>query len=55
MNPVDSADDWHVLRTLLIAYDLVVGDHPSDLTRELFDEALAMVRLKWARRSEPSR
>lgn len=46
MNPVDSSDDWQVLRTLLIAYDLVVGDHPSDLTQELFDEALALVRLK---------
>lgn len=46
MNPVDSFDDWQVLRTLLIAYDLVVGDHPSDLTQELFDEALALVRLK---------
>lgn len=46
MNPVDPSDDWQVLRTLLIAYDLVVGDHPSDLTQELFDEALALVRLK---------
>ena len=46
MNPVDSSDDWQVLRTLLIAYDLVVGDHPSDLTQELFDQALALVRLK---------
>ena len=46
MNPVDSSDDWQVLRTLLIAYDLVVGDHPSDLTQELFDEALALVRLR---------
>jgi hypothetical protein len=46
MNPVDSSDDWQVLRTLLIAYDLTVGDHPSHLTQELFDEALLLVRLK---------
>lgn len=46
MNPVDASDDWQVMRALLIAYDLVVGDHPSDLTQELFDEALALVRIR---------
>ena len=46
INPVDRTDDWQVLRSLLIAYDLVVVDHPSDLTRALFDEALTLARLK---------
>ena len=46
MNPVDLSDDWQVLRALLIAYDLVAGDHASDLTQELFDEALALARIR---------
>lgn len=46
LNPVNHADDWQVLRALLIAYDLVVCDHPSDAARGLFDEALALARLK---------
>jgi hypothetical protein len=46
INPVDRTDDWQVMRSLLIAYDLIVVDHPSDLTRALFDETLALARLK---------
>ncbi len=46
LNPVARSDDWHYLRAMLIAYDLVVADHPSDLARELFDEALMLVRLR---------
>lgn len=45
MNPLRPADDWHRLRLLLALYDLEVGDHPSVLARELFDDALLLVRL----------
>lgn len=46
MNPLRPVDDWHFLRLVLAMYDLEVGDHPSVLARELFDEALLLVRLK---------
>jgi hypothetical protein len=46
MNPMRPADDWHHLRLVLCLYDLEVGDHPSVFARELFDEALLLVRLK---------
>jgi len=39
-------DDWHHLRQVLSLYDIEVGDHPSLLARELFDEALLFVRIK---------
>ena len=46
LNPIRGAGDWQYLRCILIAYDLVVDDNPSDLASELFDEALMLVRLK---------
>jgi hypothetical protein len=46
MNPVDRMNDWQVLRAVLIADDLAVDEHPSELSRALFDEALALARLK---------
>jgi len=46
MNPVNPDDDWQTLRAILITYDLAVADHPSTLAREVFDEALLLVRLK---------
>lgn len=46
LNPVNGRDDWQYLRAMLIAYDLVVGDQPSGLARELFDEALLLARVK---------
>ena len=46
MNALRPADDWHHLRLVLSLYDTEVGDHPSLLARELFDEALLLVRIK---------
>lgn len=46
LNPLRPATDWHYLRLVLALYDLEVGDHPSVLARELFDEALLLVRVK---------
>jgi hypothetical protein len=48
LNPMRSVqdDDWQYLRLVLAMYDLVVDDHPCVLARELFDEALPLVRLR---------
>ena len=46
LNPMRPVDDWHYLLLVLAVYDLEVGDHPSVLARELFDDALLLVRLK---------
>ncbi len=46
MNPLRPVSDWQYLRLVLSLYDLEVGDHPSTLARELFDDAPLLVRLK---------
>ena len=46
MNVLRPVDDWHRLRLVLSLYDIEVGDHPSVLARELFDDALLLVRIR---------
>lgn len=46
LNPFRPVNDWQHLRLILAVYDLEIGDHPSTLARELFDESLLLVRLK---------
>jgi len=46
MNAMRPESDWHHLRLVLSLYDVIVDEHPSTLAREVFDEALLLVRLR---------